>query len=77
MFIHKYNLRHMDMFFVVTKMACGDQGKEEQIDSIPLETGESQTLFLIPLKSPGVAIKKSQCLGWKEISGNGAQVSVF
>jgi hypothetical protein len=53
----------MDMFFVVTKMACGDQGKEEQIDSIPLETGESQTLFLIPLKSPGVAIKKSQCLG--------------
>ena len=57
MFIHKYNLRHMDMFFVVTKMACGDQGKEEQIDTIPLEIGESQTLFLIPLKSPGVAIK--------------------
>ena len=47
----------MDMFFVVTEMACGDQGKEEQIDTIPLEIGESQTLFLIPLKSPGVAIK--------------------
>lgn len=44
-FIHKCNLRHMVMLFVVTKMACGDQGKEEQIDTIPLDIGESQTLF--------------------------------
>lgn len=48
------------MLFVVTKMACGDQGKEEQVDTLPLDTGESQTLFPIPLKSPGVAIKNSR-----------------
>lgn len=47
----------MVMLFVVTKMACGDQGKEEQIDTIPLDIGESQTLFPIPLKPPRVAIK--------------------
>lgn len=35
----------MVLLFVVTKMACGDQSNEEQIDSIPLEIGESQTLF--------------------------------
>lgn len=44
-FILKYNLRQMVLLFVVTKMACGDQSNEEQIDSIPLEIGESQTLF--------------------------------
>ena len=60
MFILKYNWRHMVMLFVVTKMACGDQGKEEQADTLPLDTGESQTLFPIPLKSPGVAIKNSR-----------------
>lgn len=35
-FILKYNLRQMVMLLVVTKMACGAQSNEEQIDSIPL-----------------------------------------
>ena len=54
-FILKYNLRQMVMLFVVTKMACGAQSNKEQIDSIPLEIGESQTSF--HNTSPGELLK--------------------